>query len=84
MSMFNKQKEEAKSVPGLLDHAKNLMERIMRGVAGYVAGEMVGWACGYVEQNWFMGNRNKMVATMAGVIFLGLGIYLGLLFYKEG
>ena len=49
MSMFNKQKEEAKSVPGLLDHAKNLMEGIMMVVAGYVAGEIVGWICGYVE-----------------------------------
>ena len=83
MSMFNKQKEEANTVPGLLDHAKNLMEKIMKVVAGYVAGEMVGWVCGYVEQNWFMGDRYKMVASMAGVIFLGLGIFLGLVFYKE-
>ena len=81
---MSKQKEEAKSLSGLVDHARNLMERIMQGVAGYVAGEMVGRVCGYVEQNWFMGDRKKMVVSMAGVIFLGLGIFLGLIFYKEG
>jgi hypothetical protein len=82
MSMFNKQKEGA--MPSLVDHARNLTERIMKVVAGYLVGEMVGWVCGYVEQKWFMGDRNKMVASMAGVIFLGLGIFLGLVFYKDG
>jgi hypothetical protein len=85
MSKFNKQKEEAeellenvkeeaKSVAGLVDDAQNLMERIMTSM-----GEMVG----YVEQNWFMGDRRKMVASMVGVMMIIFGIFLGLLFYKE-
>ena len=85
MSKFNKQKEEAeellenvkeeaKSVAGLVDDAQNLMERIMTSMR-----EMVG----YVEQNWFMGDRRKMVASMVGVMMIIFGIFLGLLFYKE-
>ena len=85
MSKFNKQKEEAeellenvkeeaKSVAGLVDEAQNLMDRIMTSMR-----EMVG----YVEQNWFMGDRRKMVASMVGVMLIIFGISLGLLFYKE-
>ena len=85
MSKLNKQKEEAeellenvkeeaKSVAGLVDDAQNLMERIMTSMR-----EMVG----YVEQNWFMGDRRKMVASMVGVMMIIFGISLGLLFYKE-
>ena len=72
MSEFNKQKdeakellenvkEEAKSVSGLMDEAQNLMDRVMTSMR-----EMVG----YVEQNWFLGDRRKMVAFMLGVMVI--------------
>ena len=85
MSEFNKQKdeakellenekEEAKSVSGLMDEAQNMMDRVMTSMR-----EMVG----YVEQNWFMGERDKMVACLVGVMMIILGIFLGLVFYME-
>ena len=83
-------KEEAKAVSGLVNEAKNFMGGIMTIMVGFVEHimdrimtsmrEMVG----YVEQNWFMGDRNKMVACMVGVMMIIFGISLGLLFYKEG
>ena len=82
-------KEGAKSVSGLVDEAKNFMGGIMTIMVGYVEnlvdriktsmGEMVG----YVEQNWFMGERDKMVACLVGVMMIILGIFLGLVFYME-
>ena len=80
-------KEGAKSVSGLVDEAKNFMGGIMTIMVGYVENlmdriktsmrEMVG----YVEQNWFMGDRRKMVACIVGVMMIILGISLGLVFY---
>ena len=80
-------KEEVKSVSGLVDEVKNFMGGIMTIMVGYVENlmdriktsmrEMVG----YVEQNWFMGDRRKMVACIVGVMMIILGISLGLVFY---
>jgi hypothetical protein len=86
MYKFNKQKdeaeellrnvkEEAKSVSGLVDEAQNLMYRVMSSMR-----EMVG----YVEQNWFTGERNKMVGCLLAMMMIILGIFLGLVFYMEG
>ena len=82
MSEFNKQKdeakellgnvnEEAKSVSVLMNEAQNLLDRVMTSMR-----EMVG----YVEQNWFMGERNKMVACLVGLMMIILGIFLALVF----
>jgi predicted small metal-binding protein len=82
MSEFNTQKdeakellenvkEEAKSVSGLMEQAQNLVDRVMTRMR-----EMVE----YVEQNWFMGEWNKMVACMVGVMMIILGIFLALVF----
>ena len=82
MSEFNKQKdeakellenvkEEAKSVSGPMDEAQNLVDRVMTSMR-----EMVG----YVEQNWFMGERNKMVACLVGVMMIISGIFLARVF----
>ena len=85
MYKFNKQKEEAqellenvkeeaKSVYGLVDEAQNLMDRVMTSMREMVV---------YVEQNWFMEDKKKMVASMVGVMVIIFGISLGLFFYKE-
>ena len=82
MYKFNKQKdeaeellrnvkEEAKSVSGLVDEVQNLMDRVMSNMR-----EMVG----YVDQNWFMGERNKMVACLVGVMMIISGIFLARVF----
>ena len=67
-------KEEANSVSGLMDEAQNQMDSVMTSMR-----EMVG----YVEQSWFMGERDKMVACLVGVMMIILGIFLGLVFYME-
>ena len=85
MSDFNQQKEkaerllsnakeESKPVGDLMNQGKGLMERVMVSM-----GEMVG----SVEQNWFQGDRSKMVASVVGVMVIILGMFLYLVFSKD-
>ena len=80
-------KEEDKSVSGLVDEAKYFMGGIMTIMVGYVENLMdriktsMREIVEYVEQNWFMGGKRKMVASMVGVMMIIFGISLCVVFY---
>jgi maltodextrin utilization protein YvdJ len=82
-------KEEAKSVSRqvVVDEAKNFMDGMMTIMVGYVENLMdriktsMREIVEYVEQNWFMGGKRKMVASMVGVMMIIFGISLGVVFY---
>ena len=84
MSDFNKHKdeadkliqnvkEEAESVADLMNQGESLGERVMASLREMVRS---------LEENWFQGDREKMVGSMVGIMMLILGIFLYLVFYE--